>query len=216
MRLKPLDLPPDPAPLPNAVQSFLQAGRERVDAYHRRAGRVPGTGSIPSDHELVYRVLRQCRRAMPDLRRFLEWGSGFGVVTGLAAQLGFEAHGIEVDLELVQASQALLLEHRLPATIAHGSFLPDDYEPDPELTDLEGRTVFTAADAYAAMDYDLGDFEVVFAFPWPGEEALYTDLFATRADYGAVLLTYAASDGVRGCCKVADRRAGGRPDAARG
>jgi hypothetical protein len=55
-------------------------------------------------------------------------------------------------------------------------------------------------DAQAAYE-DLGlepdDFDLIFAYPWPGEEQVIFDLFADCAATGALLLTYHGLEGVR-------------------
>jgi hypothetical protein len=199
--LFPFELAPSPEPLPADVVAFLAGARRRIDAFFQAPGHLSGIGFIPSDYELVWRALRSFVEESP-VRTFCEWGSGFGVVTGLAAMLGCDAHGIEVDGQLVAAARELLAAHRLQASFAHGSLVPDDYEPGTELADLETRTVLTAAAAYGDMALDLDDFELIFAYPGPTEEQLYCDLFLRFADYGAVLLTYSRTEGMRGYRKV--------------
>ncbi len=206
MSLQQLELIADPAPLPVAVARFLAAAAARIDAYFDRPGAVQGIGFVPSDYEAVYRTLRTLRLVAPEALQFCEWGSGFGVVTGLACGLGFDAHGIEIDATLATAARALLAEHRLTAEITVGSFIPDDPEQRERLADADGRTVLSGPSAYVDMDLDLLDFDVVFAYPWPSEELRYRELFRRGADYGAVLLTYSATDGVRAFRKVGRRR----------
>jgi hypothetical protein len=195
-------------PLPARAAAFLADARARIDAWFARPEHQAGIGFIPSDHELVYAALAALRRSHPDGLRLLEWGSGFGAVTGLAASLGFRAHGIEIDAELVAISHELLAAHRLPATIVQGSFVPPGARDD-DLADLETRTVLGEPDAYDELGADLDDFDVVFAYPWPTEEELYCDWFQTNADHGAVLLTYSRLEGMRAYRKIA-RRAGRR------
>jgi hypothetical protein len=190
------------APLPAAARTFLTAAQARIDAWFARPEHRAGFGFIPSDYQLVWRTLAALRRDHPDARRLLEWGSGFGVVVGLAAALGFEASGIEIDRGLATLSRELLAEHRLRATIAAGSFVPDDDVASERLADLETRTVLGAADAYDELEADLDDFDVVFAYPWTTEEALYRAMFARGADHGAVLLTYSRTEGMRAYRKL--------------
>lgn len=197
MPLVAVEIEPVHAPLPAAVSTFLAAAQQRLDAWFARPEHRAGFGFIPSDYELVWRTLAAVRRDQPDARRLLEWGSGFGVVVGLGALLGFEASGIEVDAGLVVASRELLAEHGLRATIAAGSFVPDGNTASERLADLETRTVLGAPDAYDDLDADLDDFDVVFAYPWTTEEALYCDVFARGADHGAILITYSRNEGVR-------------------
>jgi hypothetical protein len=200
--LAPFDLTPSLTPLPAAVATFLAAANARLDAYFAAPQHQAGIGFIPSDHEAVYRTLAAFRHAEPNARRFCEWGSGFGVIAGLAALLGFEVHGLEIDPALVLASRELLAAHGMCANIAHGSFLPEGDAASEALADLETRTVLGAADGYDELGRDLDDFEVVFAYPWPTEEELYCDVFRRRADYGAVLLTYSRTEGMRAYRKV--------------
>ena len=44
------------------------------------------------------------------------------------------------------------------------------------------------------VDIGIEDFELIFAFPWPGEETLFFDLFETYAARGAHLMTYHGED----------------------
>lgn len=203
MPLVPFEIEPVREPLPPPVAALLAAARARIDAWFARPEHVSGIGFVPSDYEVVWRTLAGLQRQQPDARRFCEWGSGFGVVVGLGALLGLDAHGIELAAELVAASRVLLAGQGLRATIAQGSFVPADYAASERLSDLETRTVLGAADAYDELGRDLDDFEVVFACPWPTEEELYCDLFRRRADWGAVLLTHSRIEGMRAYRKVA-------------
>jgi len=204
--LQSFDIAADPLPLPRDVAGLLADGTARIDRWLARPGTVHGAGFVPSDHEQVYRALRTLRRLAPDARRFCEWGSGFGVVTGFAALLGFDAVGIECDAELVGLSRALLAAHRLDVEIVHGSFVPEAYARRERLSDLETRTVLSGPSAYDDMDLGIDDFAVVFAYPWPTEEDQYKDVFLRHADWGAVLLTWSATEGMRGYRKVAKSR----------
>src|SRR2546423_1671474 len=56
--------------------------------------------------------------------RFCEWGSGFGVVTCLAAMIGFDACGIEIEPDLVAAARRLAADFDLSAEFVCGSFVP--------------------------------------------------------------------------------------------
>lgn len=205
MPLVSLELAADPAPLPSAAVQFLQAAMVRTAAWFARPGVVAGAGFLPSDYELVYRTLRTLRAVDRHARTLCEWGSGFGAVAGLAAQLGYAVYGIEIDAELVAHSRALHQDFDLDVTVVQGSFVPEDYARRERLSDLDTRTVMSGPDAYAEMDMALSDFDIVFAYPWPTEEEQYRDLFRSRADYGAVLLTYSSEEGVRAYRKVPKR-----------
>ncbi len=202
MPLVPLELLLDASPLPPKVTALLADAAVRIDAYF--ANRAAGTdGFVPCDHELVYRALQSLRADASVGRRWCEWGSGFGVVAGLAALLGFDACGIEVDGTLVTASRELLAAHALRVEIWPGSFVPDAYAASERLSDLETRTVLSQGDAYGDMERDIDDFDVIYAYPWPTEEEQYCDLFRRHADVGSVLLTFSRTEGVRAYRKVA-------------
>ncbi|MFN7671461.1 MAG: hypothetical protein ACK6D1_02180 [Planctomycetota bacterium] len=118
MPLLPFDLPHVPAPLPAAVATFLADAQRRIDAWFARPEHRAGIGFIPCEPLPVFAALAALRAQDPGARTLLEWGSGFGVVTGLAATLGFTAHGIEIAADLVAEAEQLLADHRLRATSA--------------------------------------------------------------------------------------------------
>ncbi len=107
---------PTERPLSEAVQEFLTDGRSRFSS-------VDCFDFVPSNYELVWRTLDALPRG-----RFCEWGSGFGLATGIATLLGFNATGIELDENLAVASRNLLADFQLPARIITGSYfeLPCD------------------------------------------------------------------------------------------
>ena len=119
---------------------------------------------------------------------FCEWGSGLGGVCAVAASMSLQAHGIEIHAVLVDAARDLLTELGLEAEVAHGSFLlPGD----------EGLVVgcaHTAAevstDAYRELGVSPEAVDIVFAYPWPGEEEMHDRVFHRHATEGALLLTY--------------------------
>ena len=190
------EIEPAVGALPAEVVAFLEDAETRIDVYfeHRRKDR--GIGFFPSDYELGYRTLSALRKD-GERRRLCEWGSGFGVVVGLGVFLGYEAHGIEIDPELVEISRRLLADHGLDAQILQGSFIAEDYARAEQISGVETVTILSGADAYGDMDLEIDDFDVIFAYPWPTEEEQYCDLFLTFADYGAVLVTYSMIEGMR-------------------
>jgi len=202
VQLVPLELTTDDAPLPPRVVAFLTSAQSRIDRWFARPEHQAGFGFIPSDYQQVWRALAAVRREHPDACRFLEWGSGFGVVAGLAAMLEMDAHGIEIDGDLIPAANELLAEHDLTATMVQGSFVATEVA-ESDLDDLETRTVLDQPDAYDDLGRSLDDFDLVFAYPWPTEEELYHELFRQGADYGAILVTWSNLEGVRAYRKVA-------------
>lgn len=158
---------------------------------------------IASDPAAVWTALND--PAVPR-GRFLEWGSGLGLVTLLAAAAGWDAHGIDVDATLVSAARGLARRHGLAATFVEGDLFPRGYEPDPEVLDDDCMHDASGPDAYAALGLDLADFDVIYVFPWSGEEALFEDLFHRRAAADAVLMENLGSDGIRLLRRPRDRR----------
>jgi hypothetical protein len=129
--------------------------------------------------------------------RFCEWGAGFGVAAMLAALRGMEAVGIEVESRLVE--QADLVANTLgnSARFYHGSFVPRGVAGLAEFA-CEVKNVDTDEDdTYDEIGYGLDEFDLFFAFPWPGEEGFFEHIFATCASDGALLLTYHGREGMR-------------------
>jgi hypothetical protein len=202
MALVEVALPVDDRPLPNRVREFLGAADRRVSALGEDR-----PAFIPSDAEAVYRALSGLREsALVAGERFCEWGSGVGVAAALAAMLGFESHAIEIDDELVRAGQELADRFELDVEHVPATFVPDGSEDlatgaGDELDWLQPG----GADGYELLGRDPDEFDLVFVYPWPGEEDVIEALFERHAGDGAILLTYHGMEGLRA------RRAVGRP-----
>ena len=112
MPLADVKLPLDEDAVPADVRAFLREADLRIDEFQQHA-RIPGF--VPSDYPRVYQVLRCLASAnLTPGNLFCEWGSGFGVVAGLAAMLDFDAVGIEIEGDLVDAAQKLADDFELP------------------------------------------------------------------------------------------------------
>jgi hypothetical protein len=197
MRLVELDLALTAEKLPAGVARLLADARQRIAALEEES-RAAFPAFVPSDYELVYRALTAIKSArLSTGRRFLEWGSGVGAATCLAALVEFDAAGIEVESRLVDIAVNLARQHGMPVQFVCGSFVPDGCEPRLDATGDVAWLSAGGADGYAALELDPDDFDLVFAYPWPGEEQVIFDLFADCAAVGALLLTYHGQDGVR-------------------
>lgn len=97
-------------PLSQAAAGFIAAAREGM-------GSIDCFDFVPSNYELAWGALS----ALPP-GRFCELGSGLGVAVGLAALLGYQASGIELDETLAEQSRQFLAEHQLAADILTGSY----------------------------------------------------------------------------------------------
>lgn len=177
------------------VRRFLREAGRRVRRVQRSD---PAPAFAASDFGRVYGALRDVERAgLLAGRWFCEWGSGLGVVSCLAATLGLDAWGIETEPVLVRAARRLAADFGLPVEFVRGSYIPAAAEAG--LT--HGRDYAWLSrggpSAYEAMGLGPEDFDLVFAYPWPDEEALIEGLFEGHARAGAMLLTYHADGELR-------------------
>jgi hypothetical protein len=183
--------------LPEAVAWLIADAQKRVEAFSdSHAACVPAF--VPSDFEVVYRGLAAIDdQRLAAGRRFIEWGSGIGVITCLAESLGFDAVGIEIEPQLVKMADELANEHGISAKFACGSFVPHGAEPRLEMPDDVAWLSTGGPDGYEELEMEPDEFDVVFAYPWPGEEQVIFDLFTDSAAVGSLLLTYHGQDGLR-------------------
>ena len=145
---------PTECPLSKTAQAFLSEGRSRFSS-------VDCFDFVPSNYELVWRTLDALPRG-----RFCEWGSGFGLVTGIAELLGFDASGIELDERLADVSRKLLNDYQLSARIITGSYFDLPCEAD-----------------------------VVFVYCWFSKTRITEEYFAAHAPNNArLLICYGQSD----------------------
>ena len=181
-------------PIPRErLERLLTDGAEVWQRYERvREGRFHGF--VPSDYALAYEELEPLHERADS---FLELGSGAGVVTILADLLGFDAYGIEIEPWLVDAARELADMHDSGATFATGSFVPAGFSACAELTDSQFHVTADGVEGYTELGFDLDDFDLVYAFPWPGEEELFEAMVRECARPGAMLLTYGATEGFR-------------------
>jgi SAM-dependent methyltransferase len=190
-----LTLPTDS--IPSDVAALIAHAKQRIDELEDKS-RAAMPAFVPSDFELAYRALAAIDSTnLATGRRFLEWGSGIGVVACLAAQLGFDAIGIEIESPLVEIANDLAASHNLDAEFICGSFVPHGTEVTVGTADDFAWLSTTGPVAYDDLDLEPNDFDLIFAYPWPGEEQIIFDLFAHHAATGALLLTYHGIEGVR-------------------
>lgn len=163
---------------------------ERFDSEVRHKNWHP---FVPADYERMLPAMLALRAPG---RRFLEWGSATGVVTIMADMLGYDAWGIELDAPLVKVARELAERHASRARFAAGSFVPAGYRWMPPHGDDRPGTIGDGSSAYPALGHPLEDFEVVYAYPWTGEEPMMQNLMRTYGRKGAALLLN-GPDGVR-------------------
>lgn len=175
---------------------------------HLRDHAARSIGFVQCDYVTAYAALQavlQVQRG--DCRSFCEWGSGLGVVTCLASLLEMDAYGIEIDRMLVDLARKLADDFGLAAEFVHGSFIPPGGEAIAEkVYALDVGEVFwletSSDDAYEQLGLDVDDFDLIFAYPWPGEQRIIERLFERFAAAGALLLMYDQFDTVRALRKT--------------
>jgi hypothetical protein len=197
MRLVEVELGIDQNPLPKSVIALLADVKQRINDFDvNYPASIPAF--VPCDFELAYRALISIHEMhLATGGRFLEWGSGVGAVTCLAAVAGFDAIGIEIEARLVAIAESLAEDHAIDAEFALGSYVPPGAESLIEVVGEVNWLRTDGPDSYADLELEPDDFDVIFAYPWPGEEQVIFDLFAHSAAPGALLLTYHSQDGLR-------------------
>ncbi len=140
--------------IPKPVSEFIDEGL-------RRSKTIDCFDFVPSDYQVVYSVLDAMPRG-----RFCEWGSGIGIVTGLADILGFGAYGIEINEQMATASRKLLADFGLSAVIETGDYFEISHDAD-----------------------------IYFTYCWPGQMPRVEQhfLFATQT-HARLLICHGAQD----------------------
>lgn len=149
---------------------------------------------VPADYGRVQAALVALRA--PGLK-FLEWGSATGVITIMADLLGYEAYGIECDPKLVEVARGLAAKFGSRARFAVGSFLPTGYTWRPRDGDGRLGTIGEGASGYLELGHPLEDFDLVYGYPWGGEEPMMHDLMRSFGGRHARLLLHGSTGGVQ-------------------
>ncbi|MEM7791756.1 MAG: class I SAM-dependent methyltransferase [Verrucomicrobiota bacterium] len=152
---------------------------------------------VASEPAQVYAALKYVREedlALGDC--LVEWGSGFGVATCLAAQLGYEATGIELEEGLVDIARELAASHQIAAEFIATSYIPEGYisfetigGSDVTIDDSFGHSLGHTP-LYDEMETPINEIDVFFVYPWPGEQEMMLKLFDALAGEGAILIAY--------------------------
>lgn len=191
-----LDYQPESPELPEPFAALIRDADARWDSFWAQKLNKRYPRYVASEPAQVYAALKFVRDeglALGD--RFIEWGSGFGVATSLAALLGYEATGIELEERLVEIAESLAEKHRTGAEFIHTSYIPAGYISYEHIggTDIVPDDSFghdTAAPRYGEMDIGLDEVDVFFVYPWPGEQEMMLKLFASVASEDAILIAY--------------------------
>jgi len=176
MSIQPLDSIFPPADLPHHVEVLLHETSDSLENWERTR---PHHSFIPADYVLLYDALHMLRRKMPPTPRFMEWGSGLGIVAMLAASLGWRAEGIEIERGLVNESRHFSKLFDLPILIHEASFFPKD------------------PNVFEQLEEACAKCDLIYVYPWPDQEVEIFDLFDQLAKPGSHLLTYYGVEDVR-------------------
>jgi hypothetical protein len=180
--------------LKRRLDSLQDEGWALFDRFDREVRNHRWHPFVAADYHRVLDTLATLRTPGA---RFLEWGSATGVITVMADLLGFDACGIELDGELVAVSRDLARRYDSGARFAEGSFLPAGYRWRPKGGDGRSGTIGEGTSGYLVLGRPLDDFDLVFGFPWDGEEPMMLDLMRAYGRPGALLLIHNGSGETR-------------------
>lgn len=178
--------------LSERIDALCEEGRafwHRFDAEVRQEAFHP---FVSADYDAVRTALVELRKPG---RRFLEWGSATGIVTIMADLLDFDSRGIELDSSLVDIARELATEWRSDARFAAGSFIPMGWEWKHAGGNGRHGTIGQGRSGYLELGHALDDFDVVYGFPWMGEELMMLDLMESYGRRGGYLVLHTAQDG---------------------
>lgn len=208
MTLQTINIPAEVKRLPHtpAVTDLIDLANDRIEAF--MLADDSGSDSlnknfIPGDFHLLDQSLTWMQQNnLLTGRRFCELGSGFGVAALLASLRGMDSVGIEIEPALVEQARDLAETLGLPAKFYCGSFITREMssllKPSLEVTHIQ----IDEREVYKEIGLGFGDFDLFFAFPWPGKQRLFEEVFRTGAANNSLLLTYRGSNGMHLICKT--------------
>ena len=204
--LQKLELPAgwDEATTDPATAAWIEAMLERIRTFQDRWDRPQIEQFVTADLPLVHLAILAVVRGVPRTGdRFLEWGCGFGAISAMAAAAGLDADGAEVEPDLLAGAEATLADRPPPVAAKQGrlrivkaNFLPPGAEAladDPYSPSLhhDGPTL------QDSIGCGIDDYDIVYSYPWPGEEYFHLELFEAHAADGALLLQFRGPADVR-------------------
>ena len=194
--IKQIDYEAESPEVPEPFASLIQDADERWEKFWAQKLNKRYPRYVASEPAQVYAALKHVRDEGLALgERFIEWGSGFGVATSLAAQLGFEATGIELEDGLIEIAESLAEKHRTGAEFIATTYIPEGYISYDHVggSDIVPDDSFgyqVEPPRYDGMDIGLDEIDVFFVYPWPGEQEMMLKLFASVASEDAILIAY--------------------------
>lgn len=185
--------------LPAEAEAFVVEAERRIQCFLESDESLEVPAFVPSDARTFWRALAWVKEeGHSSGRNLCEWGSGFGVNACLGSMLGFRAYGIETHGPLVREAERLARDFRLEVDFVRGSFLP----PGADRITAEVQEEFAwldegGADGHDLLEMEPDDFDLIAAYPWPGEERTLDRIFDRYAARGSLLITYHGREGLR-------------------
>ena len=187
-------LPPlDPSVL-ERIGLLCEGGRDLWDTFDADVRQDEWHPFVPADYDVVRDTLLLLRRPGT---RFLEWGSATGIITIMADLMGFDASGIELDESLVRVARELAEQSGSGARFVSASFLPMGWAWTPPDGDGRTGTVGHGTSGYLELGHALEEYDVVYGYPWMGEEQMMHDLMQAHGRRDALLLIHTVENGVK-------------------
>ena len=194
--IKQIDYEAESPEVPEPLASLIQDADDRWEKFWSQKLNKRYPRYVASEPAQVYAALKHVRdKGLALGERFIEWGSGFGVATCLAAQLGFEATGIELEDGLVEIAESLAEKHQTGAEFITTTYIPEGYISYDHVggSDIVPDDSFgyqTEPPRYDGMDIGLDEIDIFFVYPWPGEQEMMLKLFQSVASEDAILIAY--------------------------
>jgi hypothetical protein len=185
---------------PAEIRAMIDESDRRIDALFASGGNLQVPRYMPSDPELFFRVLKtMTERNLPLGRVFCEWGCGFGICACIAAKLGYEAYGIELDPKMAKKARSLTDDLGIPIEVLETSYVPEGYDSysgmggealikEDRMLSLDDR--FVSELIYDGMDRPIAEIDIFFVYPWPRQQDFMRELFDAVAAEGAILITF--------------------------
>jgi hypothetical protein len=127
------------------------------------------------------------------------------VTACIAAMMGHEAYGIEIEPQLIQESKALAAAFDLPVEFVCTSYVPEGFEIYSTGSDEYALTndTYLISDwykrpkpVYTGLSVEPQDIDIFYVYPWPGELDVMESMFDRVAVEGAILISYQGPDEV--------------------
>lgn len=203
MALQPVEIPESIASLPlsGMVEDVIDEANERIERF-MLADQSVIENFVTCDFHLLAQAMQWIgQNHLATGNRFCEWGCGFGIGALLASMDQMDSVGIEIEPRLIDEASDLADHLGLDTRFFCDSFVPR--EAADALQDFDVKHVDTLeSDVYEDIGLGVDEFDLFFAFPWPGEHDFFETVLDVCGASGALLLTYRGREGMHLVRKV--------------